>query len=102
MRRVQIVLLSSVWFAVLITPSLANDPGSKREQEMRALQEAISKLENRYDKLLRRCSGPDRPDRRACDNARVTYADIQELRKQLSALSKAPTPEEPPPAAGGR
>lgn len=67
-----------------------SDADDKRDREVQQLQKELSKLEDRYDKLLKRCSGGyNRPDRRACDNARVTYSDIQELKKQIAKLSQS-------------
>ena len=66
--------------------SLVDDKASERE--IRSLQKQVTKLEKRYDKLIKRCTGDERnrPDARACDTARVTYQDVQQLKKQIAAL----------------
>lgn len=62
-----------------------------RDRETRSLEKRIAKLEKQYDKLLKRCQGDERnfTDARACDTARVTYQDVQQLKKQLVALTKS-------------
>ncbi|MEM7703773.1 MAG: hypothetical protein AAF251_17690 [Pseudomonadota bacterium] len=76
--------------ALCVAPaSAASLEGDKAtEREIRSLQKQVSKLEKRYDKLIKRCTGDERnrPDARACDTARVTYQDVQQLKKQIAAL----------------
>ena len=76
--------------ALLATPASAADDKA-REREMRSLQKEVAKLEKRYDKLIKRCTGDNRnrPDARACDTARVTYSDVQELKKRIVALAES-------------
>ncbi len=59
-------------------------------REIRSLEKKIAKLEKRYDKLLKRCQGDERnfPDARACDTARVTYQDVQQLKKRMATLAE--------------
>lgn len=47
-----------------------------RGREMRLREERLEKLRRRYDKLLARCQ---RGNRNACDDATVTYGEIQQL-----------------------
>lgn len=71
--------------------ALAVDADKDRAREVKSLQKEMAKLEKRYDKLLKRCTGDNRnrPDARACDTARVTYRDVQELKKRINTLSKS-------------
>lgn len=63
---------------------------AKRERDIRALQTEVAKLQDRYDKLIKRCTGDNRnrPDARACNTARVTYMDVQQLKKRINALAE--------------
>lgn len=83
--------LFAATLAVLTTPAsgASFDEDKARDREVRSLQREVSKLEKRYDKLIKRCTGDERnrPDARACDTARVTYQDVQQLKKQLAALT---------------
>ena len=89
MRRISLLTLA---FAILAAPvhnaALAAD--KERDREVSKLQKEVSKLEKRYDKLIKRCTGDNqnRPDARARDTARITYQDVQELKKQIAALSE--------------
>ena len=61
-----------------------------QSRDVRSLQKEVAKLEKRYDKLIKRCTGDERnrPDARACDTARVIYQDVQQLKKRLVTLTK--------------
>ena len=82
-------------FAVTLavtTPVTAADELSEKDRarEVRSLQKQVSKLEKRYDKLVKRCQGDEynRADARACDTAKVIYLDVQQLKKRINTLSK--------------
>ena len=89
MRSVFVIAAS---LAIFLPPLHAEDAKSDevRDREIRSLEKQVAKLEKQYDKLLKRCQGDERnfPDARACDTARVTYQDIQQLKKQLVTLTK--------------
>ena len=53
-----------------------SEADEKRGRELRRREEQLGKLERRYDSEMRECSDGDR---RACDRARKTYAEIQVL-----------------------
>ena len=69
----------------------AIDDDKAQTRELRSLEKQVSKLQKRYEKLVKRCTGDERnrPDARACTNAQVTYQDVQELKRQLAALNNA-------------
>ena len=83
----------SVVLAALVAPigaAALDQPSDKdRAREIRTLEKDIAKLEKRYDKLIKRCQGDEynRPDARACDNARVIYQDVQQLKKRVFTLT---------------
>ncbi|MEM1195039.1 MAG: hypothetical protein AAGH57_02955 [Pseudomonadota bacterium] len=80
-------MLFPALIAIALAPaSAANQPDDKA---IRNLQKELVKLEGRYNKLLKRCQGDEynRADARACDTARVTYQEVQQLKKQIAALS---------------
>lgn len=81
-----IPIAAALCVAPATAASLEGDKATERE--IRSLQKQVSKLEKRYDKLIKRCTGDERnrPDARACDTARVTYQDVQQLKKQIAAL----------------
>ena len=82
-------LVAPVSVAALDQP--ADQPADKaRAREIRTLEKDIAKLEKRYDKLIKRCQGDEynRPDARACDNARVIYQDVQQLKKRIFTLAQ--------------
>ena len=89
MRALCLSLLATL---VVVAPVSAADEMSEKERarEVRSLQKQVSKLEKRYDKLVKRCQGDERnfPDARACDTAKVTYLDVQQLKKRINALTK--------------
>ena len=81
-------------FLIPILAALSVAPASAAlleptDREVRSLQKQVSKLEKKYDKLLKRCTGDERnrPDARACDTARVTYQDVQQLKKKIATLT---------------
>lgn len=89
MRALLTVIVTSL---VLASPVSAADEMSEKERarEVRSLQKQVSKLEKRYDKLVKRCQGDEynRADARACDTAKVTYLDVQQLKKRINTLAK--------------
>jgi len=88
MRFFTLILISG---GLCVAPANAVSLSADKEtdREARSLQKQVSKLEKKYDKLLKRCTGDERnrPDIRACDTARVTYQDVQQLKKQIAALT---------------
>lgn len=53
-----------------------SEADEKRGRELRKREERLGKLERRYDKQLRECEDGDSE---ACEDARATYDEIQEL-----------------------
>jgi hypothetical protein len=53
-----------------------SEADQKRGREIRQREERLGKLERDYGKQLNRCQDGDR---RACDQARLTYAEMQQL-----------------------
>jgi len=53
-----------------------SEADQKRGREIRQREERLGKLERDYDKQIDRCGDGDR---RACDQARATYAEMQVL-----------------------
>lgn len=79
-----IELAGSAVDAVTTTQSEADED---RGRELRKREEELGKLMRKYDKKVQQCA---EGDRRACNDAQVLYAEIQELRKTLPA----PPPED--------
>jgi hypothetical protein len=63
-----------------------SEADQKRGREIRQREERVGKLQRDYDKQIEKCGDGDR---QACDDARLTYAEIQQLLPTL--------PAEPPP-----
>ena len=59
-----------------------SEADEKRGRELSEREEELAKLERRYEKQLKRCR---EGDRRICEKAKLTYADIQKLMRELSA-----------------
>ncbi|QFT76355.1 hypothetical protein [Erythrobacter sp. THAF29] len=62
--------------AVDLATTSQSEADEKRGREIRKREERLGKLERRYAKELRRCREGDRPK---CNDARLTYAEIQEV-----------------------
>lgn len=87
------ILLTALFASLALNaPVSAADEMTEKERarEVRSLQKEMAKLEKRYDKLVKRCQGDEynRPDARACDTAKVTYLDVQQLKKRINTLTK--------------
>lgn len=63
-----------------------SEADQKRGREIRQREERLGKLQRDYDKQIDKCGDGDN---QACDDARLTYAEIQQLLPTL--------PVEPPP-----
>ena len=59
-----------------------SEADEKRGRELRKQEEALGKLERRYEKQLKRCR---EGDRRECDRARLTYSEIGEMKATMPA-----------------
>ncbi len=53
-----------------------SEADEKRGRELRKREERLGKLERQYEKNLDEC---EEGDRRACDDARDTYAEMQQI-----------------------
>lgn len=53
-----------------------SEADEKRGRELRKREERLGKLERQYEKQLDEC---EEGDRRACDDARDTYAEMQQI-----------------------
>lgn len=62
--------------AVDLATTSQSERDEKRGREMRKREEELGKLERRHEKQRKEC---DEGDRGACDDARQTYAEMQEL-----------------------
>ncbi len=62
--------------AVDLATTSQSEADEKRGRALRKREEELGKLERRYEKELKECR---EGDRRACDAARMTHADMQEL-----------------------
>ena len=71
--------------AVDLATTSQSESDEKRGRELREREEQLGKLERRYEKQREDCEDGDR---RACDKARETYAEMQELMRYI--------PPEPP------
>jgi polyhydroxyalkanoate synthesis regulator phasin len=87
----RILCFLAATFVAFPASSLAStaDADKAQAREIRSLEKDIARLEKRYEKLIKRCTGDERnrPDARACSNAQVIYQDVQELKRQVVALS---------------
>ncbi|MEO0462599.1 MAG: hypothetical protein AAF127_05675 [Pseudomonadota bacterium] len=59
-----------------------SEADEKRGRELRKREEELGKLERKYEKQLRRCG---EGDARKCEDAKVTYAEMQDLKRTLPA-----------------
>lgn len=59
-----------------------SEADEKRGREIRKREEELGKLDRRYDKELKKCRDGNR---RACDDASDTYAEMQVLARSLPA-----------------
>lgn len=73
--------------AVDVATTSQSEADQKRGREIRQREEQLGKLRRDYDKQIDKCG---EGDRQACEDARLTYAEIQQLLPQV--------PVEPPPA----
>ena len=62
--------------AVDLATTSQSEADEKRGREIRRREEQLAKLERRYRKQVEDC---DDGDRKACDKARETYAEIERL-----------------------
>ncbi len=62
--------------AVDLATTSQSEADEKRGRQLRKREEELGKLERRYEKELKDCR---EGERRACDKARMTYADMQAL-----------------------
>lgn len=72
--------------AVDMATTSQSEADEKRGREIRKRDEELAKLERSYNTQLQQC---DAGDRRACEDARTTYAEMQ----RISASLPAPPPE---------
>lgn len=68
--------------AVDLATTSQSEADEKRGRELRKREERLGKLEREYAKQLRECQDGDR---RACNEAQLTYREIQELLPTLPA-----------------
>ena len=68
--------------AVDLATTSQSEADEKRGREIRKREEKLGKLERRYAKELRECREGNRPK---CDDARLTYAEIQQLLPTIPA-----------------
>ncbi len=73
--------------AVDVATTSQSEADQARGREIRQREERLGKLQRDYEKQIGKCGDGDR---NACDQARLTYAEIQQLLPQV--------PVEPPPA----
>ncbi|AKM08285.1 hypothetical protein [Pelagerythrobacter marensis] len=72
--------------AIDVATTSQSEADEKRGRELRKREEELGRLERQYDKEMRECADGDR---RACDKARKTYAEIQVL---LPSVPREPEP----------
>ena len=72
--------------AVDLATTSQSEADQKRGRQIRQREERLGKLQRDYEKQIDRCG---EGDRRACDQARESYAEIQMLLPSV--------PSEPPP-----
>jgi hypothetical protein len=68
--------------AVDVATTSQSEADQKRGREIRRREERLGKLRRDYDKQIDRCGDGDR---QACDDARLTYAEIQQILPTLPA-----------------
>ena len=69
----------------LATTSQA-EADQKRGREIRRREEQLGRLQRDYEKQMKRCGGGE--DRRACEQAHQTYAEIQVLLPSIPVESE--------------
>jgi len=81
---VSTALFGAVALSGCVASTLANvvTAPEKRGREIRKREEELGKLDRRYDKELKKCRDGNR---RACDDASGTYAEMQVLARSLPA-----------------
>ena len=68
--------------AVDLATTSQSEADEKRGRELRKREEELGKLQRKYDRQLKDCQDGDR---NACDNARVTYAQMQDVMPTVPA-----------------
>ena len=66
-----------------------SEADQKRGREIRQREERLGKLQRDYDKQIKKCGDGDR---QACDDARLTYAEMQQLLPTIPAEPPAAPP----------
>lgn len=77
--------------AVDLATTSQSEADEKRGRELRKREERLGKLERRYEKQTEKCR---EGDDEACEEARATYSEMQEI---LPTLPTEPGPTEPEP-----
>jgi hypothetical protein len=62
-----------------------SEADQKRGREIRQREERLGRLQRDYDRQIKRCSDGDR---RACEHARLTYAEMQVLMPSIPVESE--------------
>ena len=70
--------------AVDLATTSQSEADEKRGRELRKMEERLGKLERRYAKERQACSDGDRD---SCSDAAETYAEMQELMRQIPSSS---------------
>src|SRR5689334_15358904 len=73
--------------AVDVATTSQSEADQKRGREIRQREERLGKLQRDYDKQIGKCGDGDR---QACDDARLSYAEIQQLLPTIPAEPPAP------------
>lgn len=68
--------------AVDLATTSQSEADENRGREIRKREEKLGKLERQYEKQAAKCEGGDRG---ACEDARVTYDEIQEILPTIPA-----------------
>ncbi len=68
--------------AVDVATTSQSEADQARGREIRRREERLGKLQRDYDKQIKKCGDGDR---QACDDARLTYAEIQQLLPTIPA-----------------
>jgi hypothetical protein len=68
--------------AVDVATTSQSEADQNRGREIRRREERMGKLQRDYDKQIDKCG---EGDRQACDDARLTYAEIQQLLPTIPA-----------------
>lgn len=68
--------------AVDLATTSQSEADEKRGRDLRKREEELGKLEREYQKQLEQCG---EGDARKCENAKVTYREMQEIKRTLPA-----------------